>query len=276
MINPQKEQILNHLPIAVCTCNKDGYITFYNEFAKNLWGRSPELGKEFWCGSWKIFSIDGNPLPLEECPMALTLKSGKPLSDQIIIERVNGSRKLIEIHTISLFDNNNEFSGATATYVDVSQRGTSDINDVMLAAIIESSEDAIISKTRNGVITSWNVAAENIFGYSKNEALGQHISLIVPHDLIKEEETLLSKIWNNERVKHYETRRQTKSGKIVPVSLTISPIKDSKGNIIGASKIARDISLQNQADEKQAILASIVDSSDDTILRTTMQGIVTN
>jgi len=117
-----------------------------------------------------------------------------------------------------------------------------------LAAIIESSDDAIISKQLNGIITSWNKGAEIIFGYTEAEAVGQHISLIIPKDRLEEEEMIISKLRQGKRIEHYQTKRVTKSGKEVILSLSISPIHDETGKVIGASKIARDITKQKETE----------------------------
>jgi len=120
----------------------------------------------------------------------------------------------------------------------------------MLAAIIDSSEDAIVSKNLNGIITSWNKGAQNIFGYSEDEAIGKHISLIIPPERIHEEEMIISKLKQGEKIEHFETIRRTKSGKDLNISLSISPIRNERSEIIGASKIARDLTPQKIAEEK--------------------------
>jgi len=130
--------------------------------------------------------------------------------------------------------------------------GDAELQDIenkqaMLAAIIDSSEDAIISKTLEGRITSWNRAAERMFGYTESEAIGKHISILIPPDKLSEEDMIINRIRNGQEVKHFETIRVTKSGNKIPISLTISPIKTRDGRIIGASKIARDITDQVQA-----------------------------
>lgn len=145
-----------------------------------------------------------------------------------------------------------------------------------LSAIVESSQDAIISKKLDGTITSWNVAAEKIFGYTPDEIIGKHISIIIPDELLYEEAEIIKKVKGGERIEHYETTRKTKEGKTVSISLTISPIKDEEGNVIGVSKIARDINAQKIADEKQAMLASIINTSDDAIVSKTLDGIITS
>lgn len=119
----------------------------------------------------------------------------------------------------------------------------------LLAAIVDSSDDAIVSKTLDGVIMSWNRGAEKLFGYSAAEAIGQHIWLIIPDDRRDEEEAVLAQLRRGEKIDHFETVRQTKDGRRVPISLTVSPLKDSQGNIIGASKVARDITERQLAAE---------------------------
>ena len=118
----------------------------------------------------------------------------------------------------------------------------------MLAAIIDSSEDAIISKNLNGIIISWNRSAERMFGYSEEEIKGKHISILIPDERKHEEEIIISQLREGKRVEHFETIRITKSGRKLNISLTISPIKNSQGKIIGASKIARDITKQKQTE----------------------------
>src|SRR3569833_1424110 len=105
-----------------------------------------------------------------------------------------------------------------------------------------ATDDAIISKTLQGVITSWNRGAQKLFGYREKEAIGKHISLIIPANRLKEEDFIISQISQGRKVDHFETIRLTKNRQEVPISLTISPMADENGNIIGASKIARDIS----------------------------------
>ena len=119
----------------------------------------------------------------------------------------------------------------------------------MLAAIIDSSEDAIISKTLEGYITSWNAAAERLFGYREEEVIGKHISLLIPADRLQEEDMIIAHIRQGQRVQHFRTIRVTRSGNTIPISLTVSPIKVN-GVIVGASKIARDISDQLRAEQE--------------------------
>jgi PAS domain S-box-containing protein len=122
------------------------------------------------------------------------------------------------------------------------------------AAIIESSEDAILSKDLNGVILSWNDGAERLFGYRADEALGRPITLIIPPDREDEEPAILEKIRRGERIRHFETLRRRKDGTLVDISLTVSPIRDAQGRIVGASKIARDITELQKTRDRQHLL----------------------
>jgi PAS domain S-box-containing protein len=118
-----------------------------------------------------------------------------------------------------------------------------------LAAVVDSSDDAIISKDLNGVIRTWNVGAQRLFGFTREEAVGQPITIIVPPNLLEEEKGILSRLRNGESIDHFETIRRTKNGSRVHVSLTISPVKDSQGHVMGASSIARDISERQRSEQ---------------------------
>jgi PAS domain S-box-containing protein len=120
----------------------------------------------------------------------------------------------------------------------------------LLAAIVASSDDAIISKTLDGIITSWNQGAERIFGYTPEEAIGQHISLIIPHERHHEESNIIDRLRHGGRVEHFETVRRRKDGSLLDVSLTISPVKDASGRVIGASKVARDVTAQKRVERE--------------------------
>jgi PAS domain S-box-containing protein len=124
-----------------------------------------------------------------------------------------------------------------------------------LASIVESSDDAIVSKNLDGIITSWNRGAERIFGYSASEAIGQHITLVIPHDRQSEEREILTRLRRGERIDHFETVRQRKQGSLIVVSLTVSPVRDADDKIVGASKIARDITEQKRSHELIVTLA---------------------
>ncbi|MDB5129900.1 PAS domain S-box protein [Mucilaginibacter sp.] len=243
-------ELFDNLPVAIYTCDKDGYITSFNNAAVKLWGRTPETNKELWCGSWKIFKPNGQPLPLDTCPMARTLKEGIAIEgEEIIIQRPDGALINVLPYPIPIFDANGTITGAVNTLIDITEQRNSERKQAMLASIITTSEDAIISKTLDGIVTSWNYGAEQLFGYTESEAIGRSITMLIPQDRLMEETEILSKIRKGEKVEHYKTLRMTKNGVEIPVSLAISPMVDTKGNIIGASKIARNVSKQQLAEQ---------------------------
>jgi len=143
-----------------------------------------------------------------------------------------------------------------------------------LAAIVDSSDDAIISKDLNGIIVSWNDSAVRIFGYTSNEIIGRSILTLIPPELHPEEDKIVGRVRAGERIEHYETIRIKKSGERIPISATISPIYDGTGKIVGASKVARDISDRKKDDQSRFQLAAIVDSADDAIVSKDLNGII--
>ncbi|MDB5005159.1 MAG: domain S-box protein [Mucilaginibacter sp.] len=244
-------EIFDNLPVAIYTCDHVGYITSYNQAAVKLWGRAPQIGRDLWCGSWKIFSIDGTPISLDDCPMARTLKTGIAIAgEEIIVQRPDGQQVPVRVFPTPVFDGKGIMTGASNTLIDLTEQKSSDGEKTRWASIIESSEVAIVSKTLDGIITSWNKAAEHLFGYMAEEIIGKPVLLLFPEDRLEEEVEILGKICNGEKVEHYETYRLTKTGVEIPVSLTISPIHDARGRVIGASKIVLDISKQKTYEEK--------------------------
>jgi len=159
-----------------------------------------------------------------------------------------------------------ELRAATDALRDVSERTLARRAGDLLAAIVDSSDDAIISKTLDGLITSWNKSAERMFGYSREEAVGQHITLIIPEDRRNEEAKIVEKLRRGERVDHFETVRVRKDGTLLDLSLTISPVKDAAGRVVGASKVARDITERKQVEQALAERAQLLDLSNDAIL----------
>ena len=151
-----------------------------------------------------------------------------------------------------------------------------DFTSRYLAKIIDSSDDAIVTKDLNGIIQLWNTSAERMFGYTAAEAIGQSIRMIIPDDRQSEEDFVLGQIKAGRHVRHYETIRRRKDGTTLPISLTVSPVYDEAGVIIGASKIARDISDRKHADVVARRLAAVVESSDDAIVSKDLNSIITS
>lgn len=413
-------ELLDALPTAVYMTDAVGRIIFYNEAASALWGCRPELGKDEFCGSWKLFWPDGRSLPHAECPMAMALKQQQPIRGlEAVAERPDGTRIPFIPYPTPLFDSSGALTGAVNMLVDISERkraeatlakrrdeqsalyrftdrllrassprdvydaaldaidlalackrsaillfdqagvmrfvasrGLSEgyqqaveghspwsreakypqpvciddieiatINDALkqtvrkegigalafipitvkgdligkfmtyydgrhefspaeialaltiahqlgfgvdqiraeqasqlLAAIIETSADAIVSKDLNGIVTSWNQGAEGVLGFTADEMVGRPISMIIPPDRLNEEPGILDRVRRGERVDPYETVRRRKDGTLIDISVSVSPIKDASGSVIGASKIARDISERKRSEQRQELL----------------------
>lgn len=248
-------ELLESLPVAVYVTDAEGRITYFNAAAAELWGLSPRLGEDRWCGSWRLYSLDGRPMPHDQCPMAVALKEGRPVrGEEAILERPDGTRIPFAPFPTPLRDSSGRIIGAVNLLMDMTAHQHADIQAARLAAIVESSDDAIVSKTLTGEIRSWNSGASRIFGYSPEEMVGQHISKIIPPELQQEEVEILARLSRGERIDHYETVRVAKSGRRVHVSLTVSPLRDKIGNIVGASKVARDITQRKNNEQLQRLL----------------------
>jgi len=146
----------------------------------------------------------------------------------------------------------------------------------LIAAIVEYSDDAIIGSTLSGIITSWNPAAVRMYGYSKGEIIGRSGSLLVPEDRAGEFLTTVAMVKDGKAVEHFETTRVRKDGSVVPVSLTVAPIHDEDGVIVGASSVHRDVTEQRRAFELAQRMAAIVESSEDAVIAITLEGIITS
>lgn len=244
------QDALSALALPVYTTDLEGRITFFNDAAAQFWGRSPELGVEKWCGSLRLYSLDGAPMPLEKCPLALTLKTGRAHHGiEAVVERPDGSRAVFQPYPSLLYDARGNISGAINLLVDITDRKRFEAGQGHLSAIVESSEDAILSKNLDGIIQTWNKGAERIFGYTAKETIGNSILMLIPPDRHNEEPGILARIRRGERVNHFETVRQRKDGTLIDISLTISPMRNARGEIIGASKIARDISDRRRSEQ---------------------------
>jgi len=240
-------QIVEALPAALYMTDASGRITYFNKAAAELWGRAPKLGEERWSGAWKLFWADGRPMDRGECPLAQTLRTGRPVLDtQAIVERPDGTRSSVIAFPSPMFDAAGNVSGAVNVLLDVGAWSASERATQHLAAIVESSEDAIISKDLDGTIRSWNRAAEQLLGYTASEIIGKSILTIIPPDRLSEETEIITRIRKGESIEHYETVRRRKDGSLVDLSLTVSPVRDRTGKVVGASKIARDISERRQ------------------------------
>jgi PAS domain S-box-containing protein len=274
-------EMIDALPAAVYTTDADGKLTHYNQAAINFSGQIPQLGTDKWCVSWKLYRSDGSPLPHDECPMAIALKEGRTIRGvEAIAERPDGTRVWFTPYPSPLRDAKGNIVGGINMLIDISERKQLEGAIGHLAAIVTSSDDAILSKDLSGIVQSWNQGAERLYGYHSEEIIGQSIYRIIPGNRQEEESFILDRIARGERIEHYETLRLHKSGRVLHVSLTVSPILNQQGQVIGASTIARDITeTKSQLRQQQCLLelatcvnqsqtlSDIYDKALDTIIR---------
>jgi PAS domain S-box-containing protein len=262
--------LIELLPMAAYAIRApDGVIAWYNSRAAEIWGRAPVIGEtdELFSGAHKLYHPDGTYMAHCDTPMAVAMRTGKSEHKQeVVIERPDGSRVTVSMHIDPIRDKDGTIVGVVNFFQDITQSKLADRATRLLAAIVDSSDDAIISKTLHGVITSWNKGAERIFGYLPEEAVGRNIALIIPEDRLEEEANIIQRLRRGERIEHYETVRKRKDGTRADISLTISPLKDDDGRIVGASKIARDITERKLAEQTLAERALLLDLSNDAIM----------
>ncbi len=180
------------------------------------------------------------------------------LANHTVLIRKDGSERPIDDSAAPIRDEQGGVSGCVLIFRDVTAQRRMERESVsqlltarLLASIVESSDDAIISKSLDGTIQSWNAAAERLFGYTAAQAVGRHISLVIPAERIAEEDQIIASLRAGQRIEHFETERLRSDGQRILVSLTISPIKDDAGNVVGASKIVRDVTATRKAEERE-------------------------
>jgi PAS domain S-box-containing protein len=241
----------------VITTDNRGYVTSLNAVSEALtgWTNAEAGGRPL----DEVFVIvDENTHQPLETPVQTVLQKGATvaLANHTVLLSKNGREVPVDDSAAPIRSANGTLSGVVLVFRDVTERRRA-LRDIEareriareLAAIVESSEDAIVGKTLDGTITAWNRAAERMYGYTRAEAVGRSIKMIIPEDRMTEEDSILGAIRRNESVAHLETLRRRKDGALVPVSISVSPILAPDGTVIGASKIARDISERKRADE---------------------------
>ncbi|HSK64786.1 MAG TPA: PAS domain S-box protein, partial [Pyrinomonadaceae bacterium] len=255
---------------AVITTDIEGHVTYLNEVAETLTG-------------WPLSEARGQPLervfhivnevsrqPVGN-PAMRALRQGVVvgLANHTILIRKDGTECPIDDSAAPIQNELGEVSGCVLIFRDVTAQRLVEREKAnqlstarLLASIVETSNDAIIGKSLEGVIQSWNAAAEQLFGYTAEQALGRHISLVIPPERLLEEQQIIASIRAGKRVEHFETERIRSDGKRITVSLTISPIKDDAGNVIGASKIVRDVTERKRLEDNLRVLAADLSEND--------------
>jgi len=260
-LDEHREQLrvtLTSIGDAVISTDPAGYITYLNPVAESLTGwRTTEAVGEALATVFRIVN-ESSRQPVEN-PVEKALREGVVvgLANHTVLIRKDGTELPIDDSAAPMHDAEGRISGCVLIFRDITARRRIEKQEAeslaaasFLAAIVTSSQDAIVSKTVDGTIQSWNEGAERLFGYSAAEAIGKNIRLIIPADRASEEDQIIAHIRAGKRVDHFETIRVRKDGTLVPISVSISPIRNRAGEVIGASKIARDISERIEVQER--------------------------
>ncbi|HVK96389.1 MAG TPA: PAS domain S-box protein [Flavisolibacter sp.] len=263
--------VVNHSDDAIYTNTLDGVITSWNKGAEKVYGYTAE-------------EAIGQIVPMliphhrknEEAEIVCRILRGE-IIDHYETERIRKDGQILNISlTVSpIKDDSGKITGVSKIARDITINKKAEEELFKLASIVNHSDDAIYSNTLDDlIITSWNKGAEKVYGYTAEEAIGQTVPMLIPPHRSNEEQEIVSRILHGEIIDHYETERIRKDGQILNISLTVSPIKDANGKIIGVSKIARDITIHKKAEEELFKLASIVNHSDDAIYSNTLDGLI--
>lgn len=255
-VRESEEQLrvtLSSIGDAVMATDRSGNITFMNPVAERLTGwQAPQAIGAPLVNAFRIIN-EFTRQPVED-PVSKVLRAGSPvgLANHTLLIAKDGAERPIDDSGAPIRGSAADLRGVVLVFRDVTERRKAELTALRLAAIVENSDDAIISKNLDGTITTWNEGAKRIFGYSATEIIGKSIRTLIPTELQAEEDGILARLRRGERVYHFETIRVAKNGHQIPISLTISPIRDSEGNIVGASKIARDITERRKGERALA------------------------
>ncbi len=237
---------------AVIATDGRGRVIFLNPVAEALtgWSDAEAHGREL----TDVFRIvnELTRQPVED-PVQKVLATGQVvgLANHTVLLSLGGEEVPIDDSAAPISDDQARIGGVILVFRDISKKRQAELTRERLAAIVESSDDIIASKTLDGVITSWNRGAERALGYSAAEVVGRHVSMLMPPELVEDMPRILERIRRGEKVDHYQTRRRRKDGSIIDVSLTVSPIRDAEGRIVGASKVGRDVTAEKRAREER-------------------------
>lgn len=279
-LREQKEWLgttLSSIGDAVIATDSDGNILLMNPVAEALcgWPQDNAFGKPLNDVFRIVNEFTGRPV---ENPVERVIREGRVvgLANHTILIARDERETAIDDSAAPIIDGAGKVAGVVLVFRDVTEKKKAQELKERLAAIVESSDDIIVSKDLNGTIMSWNKGAERTLGYTASEIVGKHISTITPPECSEDVEAILDKIRHGQRVDHYLTKRRRKDGTIIDVSLTVSPIRNAEGEIVGASKVGRDVSDRARAVELQERLAAIVESSDDIIVSKDLSGFITS
>ena len=266
---------------AVITTDTEGRITYINDVAASLtgWSANEAMGQQLENVFKIVNEVTRNPV---KNPATRALREGVVvgLANHTVLIRKDGTECPIDDSAAPIRNEEGHVSGCVLIFRDVTVQRLLEQEKAgqlliarRLASIVENSNDAIISKTLEGTIESWNAAAERLFGFTPEEAVGRHISLVIPPERMAEEDQIIASLKAGKRIEHFETVRVRKDGTRIDVSLTISPIKDASGNVVGASKIVRDITESKRAESERQKFVTLVENSTDFIGICDLEGV---
>jgi PAS domain S-box-containing protein len=244
------EAVATTMSDAIVSADRDLRITSWNVGAERLFGFSASEA----IGQPVLLIAPAGEERSQSDGLKRILAGGRTDRIETVRRHKDGSLVTVDVTMVGIRDADGQVTGVAALAHGVSDRQRAERAARRLAAIVESSDDAIISKDLDGIVTSWNRGAERIFGYTAAEMIGRSIRTIIPDDRQREEDEVLSRIRSGQKVDHFETTRRRKDDSPVEISLTVSPLRDATGTIVGASKIARDISERRQAELERARL----------------------
>jgi len=257
----------------VITTDNEGRVTYLNAVAESLtgWTQGDALGRPL---DTVFRAVNEQTRQSSESPASRALREGTVvgLANHTLLIARDGTERPIDDSAAPIRDEQGRVSGCVLIFRDVSERRRFEKEEAArlldarrLASIVESSDDAIVGKSLESIIQTWNAGAERLFGYTADQAVGRHISLIIPPDRIAEEDRIIASLKAGQRVDHFETERMRSDGTRILVSLTVSPIKDQAGNVVGASKIARDVTRQREAESERQMFVTLAENSGDFI-----------
>jgi PAS domain S-box-containing protein len=247
--------LIQKLQTAVVVHAADTRVVICNSVAQALLGLTEEqmLGKTSTDPEWKFFREDGSVMPLEEYPVNRVLATRQPFKNLLASVHRPGYAEDIWVMASAtpVFDADNAIEEVVVTFIDVTERLHAQEKITHLASIVESSDDAIIGETLDATIVSWNRGAERIYGYTPAEIVGRSVAMLIPFELQDEHVAIMQRLKQGKGVEHLETSRLRKDGQTIDVALTISPLRDAGGRVVGASTIARDITERKQAEAER-------------------------
>jgi PAS domain S-box-containing protein len=258
---------------AVIVTDQSARISFLNPVAEALtgWSAADALQQPL----THVFRIiDERTRAAVESPVEKVLSSGRiqGLANHTVLLAKDGREVPIDDSAAPIKKPDGNVIGVVLVFRDITERRRLELRAAWLASIVESSDDAIISKDINGRITSWNPSAERLLGYTESEIIGRPITTIIPPELHDEERQILARLRRGERIEHFNTVRVSKEGKRIDLSLTISPLKNAEGEVVGASKIARDLRPRNELEKQSGILHAALESIGDAVIVTDDKG----